>query len=122
MAMMTGPIRMPSIPNTLSPPSTAKKMSRSCILVRLPTSRGRSRLSEPPMTTRPQIVSTMALTQEPETASQSAAGTQTTKLPSMGMVESRIITIVHRSGECSPRHQNMNPPRPPWMMAITTTP
>lgn len=51
-----------------------------------------------------------------------AAGTQTTKLPSMGMVESRIITIVHKSGEGMPRHQNIKPPRQPWMTAITTTP
>lgn len=61
MAMMTGPIRIPSMPKTLRPPSTAKKMSRSCILVRLPTRRGRSRLSEVPMMPKPHTTSTSAL-------------------------------------------------------------
>ena len=51
-----------------------------------------------------------------------AAGTQTMKAPSIGIIERKIITTPHSSGEGSPSAQKASPPSTPCIVAMTSTP
>src|SRR5262245_27071820 len=108
-ANITGPMNKPRKPNTLTPPNTAKKISRVCICTLPLIKYGRSTLSIVPTTNIPQTASTIAFIQLPVTSRYSAAGSQTAAVPTSGSSAKNDPTTPQRKDDGTPKTHTASP-------------
>ena len=79
-------------------------------------------MSIEPITTTPHPTRMAAFVYSPVSARYTAAGTQTTNDPAIGIIDMKNITTPQSSGDASPRNQKINVPSVPWIAEITSTP